>query len=273
MSLVVRIGLLLVLGCLTSALLADDDRPEPSQLYIGIAHNRLPYSLYAEKQAPTGILVQQLKKVCKQMNAQCDFVTARFTKLQQELQTFQLNAVLVIDDVPLTDASTVTLTLSPPLCDITPVFIQRYHTHPGNQLDQFEDRVIGVLENSVFHHVLADLDQERFKFKYKLYPILESGIMDLVTQRIDALLTDKAFYQDRVASTVLAKSGSDHQLMATQAQHLELPKTSMRLMVRAKDQALSATLKQTITAIIPSQTCESLLAQPASRPNTLGTSN
>jgi len=273
MSLVKRIGLLLVLGCLSNSLLAKDDRPEPSQLYIGITHNRLPYSLHAEKQAPTGLVVQQLTKICKQMNAQCHFVAARFNKLQQELQTFQLNAVLVLDDVPLMDTSTVTLTLSPPLCDITPVFIQRYHTQPGKQLKHFENRIIGVLENSVFHHFIADLDQERFKLKFKLYPILESGIMDLITQRIDALLTDAAFYQERVASTVLAKPGSDHQLIATQAQHIELPNTSMRLMTRAKDQALSAAFKKTIATIIPSQTCESLLAQPASRPNTLGTSN
>lgn len=246
---------------------------EQKQLYIGIESRRMPYSDVNDAQKAQGILVDATKQVCKKMNANCRFINDNFSSLLQQLATRQLHAVINIDTVVLPKIDK--LKLSPPLCRITPVFIQHQSSQKKTSTD-FKNTTIGVLEGSSLHFYLLD-HYSRFA-RLRAYPVLENGVFDLVSGRIDALYADNAFFQYRVASTSLARDMTPPTLVAhpiedakqekpeksEEREKLEkqpsLASISMAFILRENDDELFTLLEKALAAQKQPPDCASLLS-------------
>ncbi len=248
-------GCLCLLLCLLTNTQADEAKPEKMQLYLGIANKRIPYTYIDKQQQASGILVASVTHLCEQINAHCNFVAEDFEQLLEDVRTFKLHGMIVIDDFisPEIDG----LKLTSPLCMLTPALIQKQVENPRLAPEDFKSTTIGVQEGSLLHLYL--LDAYSSSARLKPYPILESAVFDLVSGRIDALLADDAFFRERVAKTILGKANSNVSLIAPKLDGVDLPATSMTLAVRAHDKELLAALEQAIQASGKTLSCASLL--------------
>ena len=213
-----------------------DDMPV---LYIGIEKKRMPYAYFDENQHPAGVIVAMIKNICRAEGLSCQFVGGSFNEHLQAVRNIKLNAVMVLDQslppevyaLNLTHPpDTSALTLSKPLCGISPLFIQKKSTPIRTKLEDFKDTIIGVQEGSVFHKYLAD--NYGGLAQLKPYPLLESAIMDLVFDRVDAVLGDAATLNARVFNTQLDEYAG---IVASEIEVLDLPNTTMTLALRERD--------------------------------------
>ena len=218
-----------------------NETAEKRQLYIGIEKRRTPYVELNEQQQVHGILIDVITPLCDMIQAQCDFIPGPFEQLLEDLQTFRLDALVVIDTVILPEIDNVKLTS--PLCQLTPVFVQKQDQPSRTKPEDFEHTTIGVLQGSLFHWYLLD-EYSRFA-RLRPYVLLEHGIFDLNSGRIDTLFAEDAFFQKRVLSTPLgrAKRGVAP-LVARSAGNLALPKTAMTLAVSAHSNELFEAFEQ-----------------------------
>ena len=220
---------------LCAAALAQEQQ---TQLYIGVEKRRLPYTYIDSEQQVNGLLVGAVSRWCEAIDAQCDFITGRFDRLLRDVQSYNLHALLVIDAVVLADIDRVKLT--PPLCQIEPIIIQKHSAKPRQGWEDFEQATVGVLQSSLFHLYLLDNYGERVRIA--TYPLLESGVFDLVVGRIDALFTDAAFFSERLLYTPLGRENNAFRLIPLSIETPEFPETGMRLAVNERETELLESL-------------------------------
>jgi ABC-type amino acid transport substrate-binding protein len=181
-------SLLLVFPAVQSA-----NGSEARKLYFGIEGKRLPYTELVKGIEANGMLVDALREICEEIDAECHFVGGKPDQLLQDLQHYQLDALLVVDAVLLPDIDK--LRFTSPLCRIEPVFLQ---TQPYPSIEAFiRSAVIGVQQDSLLHLYL--LDEYAGNARLRAYPLLENGLFDLAFGRIDALFVDKAFLHAHIA--------------------------------------------------------------------------
>lgn len=251
------LGILLVLGLLTSVQ-AQEIKPATLQLYIGIEKNRQPYTYLDDKQQAQGILVDAMTTLCKKINATCEFVAGNFDQLLENVQTFQLNGMVIIDTFLYPEIDK--LKLTPPLCTFRPVFIQKQSAPDRQTPEDFKGTMIGVREGSLLH--LHILDEYGSVARMKSYALLEAGVFDLISGRTDVLFADDAFFKQRVLNTALGSTNAPSKLVSHSLADLELPATSMRLAVREQDTALLAKLENALQTTAPPPNCADLPNKP-----------
>ena len=169
-----------------------------------------------------------------------------------------------VDSLNLTHPpDTSALKLSKPLCRISPLFIQKKSAPTRSKPEDFKDTIIGVQEGSVFHKYLAD--SYSGVAQLKPYPLLESAIMDLVFDRVDAVLGDAATLNARVFDTQLDEYAG---IVATGLEVPDFPNTTMTLALRERDVSLAQTeqgkdrfarLSQSLKDLNTDRTCVQLL--------------
>lgn len=226
------------------------------QLHIGIEDNRVPYSFLDANQQPTGILVHGIKQLCEKIKAECSFHIKGFDQMLQELQTLQLQSMTIIDSLVLPDIDQLSLTT--PICRIEPVFIQRQTNKPRTQPEDFRQSTLGVLGGSLLHLYL--LDEYSSYARLKPYLILESGILDLLSGRIDGLFADRAFFNARIDATSLVQDNSPEQLNAFAVSNVELEGTTMALAIHVENTDLIKRLAKAIGDKQPPN-CTELVAE------------
>ncbi|NKB77160.1 MAG: transporter substrate-binding domain-containing protein [Gammaproteobacteria bacterium] len=209
---------------------------ETNHLYFGIEQNRLPYSHVIEDIKAEGILVDTLLTICEAIDAECHFVGGKPDQLLQALQTYQLDAMLVIDAVVLPEIDK--LQLTSPLCRIRPAFLQRrsYSTIEGI----IHSAIIGVQQDSLLHLYL--LDEYDGNAALRAYSLLENGLFDLTFGRIDALFADEAFFQAHKSQ--IAKSMPTSTTI--QVSELDLSVGAMSVAVRQNNKTLYRALEKAI---------------------------
>lgn len=233
-----------------------------SELYIGFEKNRAPYAYLDEQQEPQGILIDSINDLCAKLSAKCQFVADNFDTLIENLQIYQLNAVLVIDNFvsPPLDH----LKLSGPLCSFQPAFVQKGSDKPRNKPEDFQGITIGIRDGSIMH--LRLLEDYGSMAQIRPYPLLEAGILDLASGRINVLFGEAAFFQDRVTKTSLGDSNNPDYLRAFPLENLELPATSMTLAIRENDTTGFSDINKLLKNR-PLPTCTELLGKQKNQPS------
>lgn len=246
--------------CLFSLLLptyAQNGTTAKKQFYIGVLYNRAPYTYLDKEHKPKGLLVNTLDKLCGKVGADCVYVGGEFNQLLDWFKSYELDVFVMLDGLIPPELGGHTK-LTSPLCEFEPVFISR----KDNPLQDFAGATIGVDNGSSLHLYLLD----KYKDSHlRPYFTLENGIFDLVSKRIDALFTDKAFFQVRVAMTVLGNETHPDRLLIRETGKHELSATAMRLVMREQDTELLAMFEQAIQAEGNTQPCSDLLAQQNSK--------
>jgi|GEM_PF-2262426 ABC-type amino acid transport substrate-binding protein len=241
-----------------------DDAPI---LYIGIEKKRIPYTYFDDNQRARGILVAAIDAACQASGLNCKFIGGGFNDNLQALRNIKLNAVVVLDQSLPPDVDTLNLTHPPDitflkitesLCQIVPTFIQKKSTPVRSTPEDFKNTIIGVQEGSVFHKYLVETNSNQAQLKP--YPLLESAIMDLVFDRVDAVLGDAATLNSRVFDSNLDEYAG---LIATAFEIPDLPATSMSLALRERDKDRYQQLIAALKAANNNRTCDQLLTDSA----------
>lgn len=234
-----RLSFCLYLLLILSAQSAWADNTE---LYIGIEKNRHPYTYLDTQLQAQGLLVDSIRSLCDHAKMTCHFVADDFDTLLEDVQLLQLNALMVIDSF--IDPDIDQLGLTSPLCQLESVVLQQASAKPRKEIADFRSTTIGVREGSLLHLYL--LDEYSSVARLRPYSLLENGVFDLYTGRIDALFMDEAFYHDRVLATILNSQSGGARLIKLPVTSPELPAISMRLAVRNRDTDLLQTLEKAI---------------------------
>lgn len=134
---------------------------------------------------------------------------------------------------------------------------------------------MGVLENSILQtylssnypvaiHTIGSPDKKhQDRINLKLYPTLEAAITDLVFNRLDAVIADEAFFNDRVFGSALGKQEG---LIVTHLDNAKLAAPSMVLALRKQDINLFDQLTKALSVTRKNQTCSQVLAKNTAKP-------
>jgi ABC-type amino acid transport substrate-binding protein len=195
---------LLFFAATPSSIAVENDKKEGQQLqqfYIGIEINRMPYSSVDANGKAIGLLTTSISQLCKAIQVKCDFVIGHFDQMLKDIHFQKITALVVLDQLilPKTDK----LQLTPPLCTLQPVFIHWSYLTRSTKASKLAGTTIGVQEGSPLHFYL--LEKYADKTLIKPYSLLQSGMFDLLTKRIDRLATDKAFASANLKHTTFAK--------------------------------------------------------------------
>lgn len=237
-----------------SAVQAQENEVENKHLYIGITKDRTPYTQLDDKNKPKGALLKIIDELCQKIDVQCTYTTGKPDQLLRDLQGYKLHAVVTLDSrMALPDEQ---FQLTTPICHIRPVFIQRLNNATADPKD-LEGKTIGVKENTSLHQYL--MDKYGNSATLRPYLTLENGVFDLVSERVDAVFADKAFYKFRVAPTSLANEANPERIITHEININEIPKTSMALVIREQDKELLLMLEQAIQGNGQARHCDCLL--------------
>jgi ABC-type amino acid transport substrate-binding protein len=249
----------------------QEAKPQKPSLYIGIENNRKPYAYFDDTQQAKGFLVTTIQSACQQLDLNCHFVGGLPENLLLDLQSIKLNAVLLLDSAlpPEVDALKLThppnidhLKLTQPLCQLVPAFLHKKQAPARSKPEDFKNTSIGVQEGTVFHSYL--LAKYGSVAHIKAYPLLESAIVDLVFNRLDAVLGGKTFFTARVFDSALDEYA---ELTSTPVDAQGLAKTSIVLAVREYDTDLLKQLNSALAPTSTTKTCDELLAAASVKPS------
>lgn len=234
-------------------------------LYFGIPGNHRPHAYLNNEEKPSGTLINTIQMLCKNLDKECNFSAGVLFNHLEALQSEQINALLVTDSVLIPAIDEIIFT--PPLCNILPIFIYRVKNDRPEfkSIDEIRNATIGVHVDSSFHLYL--LDEYYSHSRIKPYSLIESGVFDLVSNRIDALLTEQSFFESRVAVTTLVSKKKKTHLEMIVAEEIKLPFKTMSLALRAKDIELHETLTKAINALGPTKSCVDLVRQSLNQGN------
>lgn len=232
---------------------------------IGVTANRKPFIYLNEDQSTEGILVQAIESICTEINARCLYTAKEFPNLLYDLQNSSIQLLLVIDDVVLPEIDQ--LILSEPLCRMQPSFIQASNNESVTlQPEDYKTKTIGVRYGSIMHLDLLDNYSEFASLRP--YGLLESGVFDLVSGRIDALYTEASFYHSRVKTAKLISNVTNEKLHGFNVEDIKLPPTHMRLAADTSNTDLIKRINAAIKAAKLDQSCLELLMGNNSSHNT-----
>lgn len=261
-SFIMAWGVCCVLLMAPAHLRAQDAAAEKAQLYIGIAKNRQPYAYMDKAQQPQGTLLEKLDTLCDKIGASCKYVAGNFDQLLKDIQAYKLHGLLIIDHFVAPEIDRIRLT--PPLCQLQPVFIQR-QDNLREQQEDFRGTTIGVGYGSLLHLYL--LDEYSSLSRLRPYYTLENGVFDLVSGRIDALFAEQAFFRARVAPTALTNPDNPARLAIRKIGAPEFPATSMTLAVQERNQELLKAFTEAIQADGKTPACACLPDKEQAAPN------
>ncbi len=222
-------------------------------LTIGIPLARRPYAFLDAHKQPTGLLVSITQRVCETIKADCQFTAGGSDQLLQDLQASKLNALIVVDHFIVPEVDKVKLT--PPLCKLTPSFIQKADAPARVKPEDFQGVSLAVQEGSIFH--IYALDTYSSQARLKPYPFMDNAVFDLVSGRLDVLFADAAFIQSRITNTSL----QGYIKFTTTPLDAQLSITAMTIAVRDQDSDLLDTLNTALTTVGKEQTCAQWLEQ------------
>jgi ABC-type amino acid transport substrate-binding protein len=194
------LSLFLIFSLAPPSLASKESNTDEQQLYIGIEINNSPYiSLDSNAQA-TGLLIKYVRQLCKTISVKCKFVTGNFASMLKAIHLYKLDILLISEQLvlPKTDK----LKLTAPLCKIQPVFIHSSDLSNSIEKQDLTETTIGVQEGSRLHFQLIETYAPQVTIKP--YSLLESGLFDLLTHRIERLATDKAFASAHLEKTTFA---------------------------------------------------------------------
>jgi len=240
---------------LAQELVQENPVEKKQALYIGIEKNRMPYVGLADTQQAYGILVTEMTRLCEIINAECTFIVGEFNQILENVQTYKLHGLLVIDTFILPKIDT--LKLTPPLCKVQPVIIHKQDGKSRTKPEDFKGTTIGVRNGSLLHLYL--LEKYGHYARIQAFPLLESAIFDLETGRIDSLFADQVFFSERLQKTPLGKGYSVTPLNILLTDNAILPETSMRLALREQDAELYESLTKAIQENGQAPYCTELL--------------
>lgn len=225
---------------------SPEDTGEKQPLLIGVTENRSPYVYVNKKQVNDGILIRHLNTLCERTQHDCIFIFGSFYPLLEKLQIGSLQALMVIDDAILPETDEVTLTK--PLCDTNPVFIQLEINSQNimREPSDFEGKKLGVLSGSTLHlHLLDDYSELSSIHPYDL---LESAAFDLAFNHIDSLFAPEAFYLDKVKmKNLLSTAFPGKKFTAVSSKQAMKFPSNMRLAIPQSNTHLLETLNNGIT--------------------------
>ncbi len=178
-----------------------EEQQREEQLYIGIETNRLPYISLDEKGQAIGLLVVAIREVCESIKIKCEFIAGDFSKMLKDIQLQKLGGLLITDKLVLEKTDKLKLTI--PLCKTQPVFIHAASLSTSIEVKDLAETTIGVQEGSPLH--ISLLEKYAPQVLIRPYSLLENGLFDLLTQRIDRLATNKAFATANLVNTTFAK--------------------------------------------------------------------
>lgn len=232
-----------------------------ASFYIGLTKNDHPYSSVDNNGKVDGILINFTDTICKHLNRVCKYDHSNYFQLLKFLQTKRINALIISDHIAIPEIDN--LLLTPPICEISPVFI--YKSISDIDLSEkkgFSGLNIGVKENSSLHLYLLNHYPES---NIKKYSIMESAIFDLYFNRLDTILSDEAFYQDKVYNTPLGDVNYDSQVVATSGSEISL---SYKTMSIAFSNENKETYDEIVSLILKSEeksrNCSHLINKPLS---------
>jgi hypothetical protein len=174
----------------------EEQKQEKQLFYFGMEINNSPYTGLSNDTQAVGLLITSVSQLCEKIKIKCEFVSNSFSKMLGDIQLDKLDALVIVRQLILPKTDKLKLTI--PLCKIQPVFIHSTDFSKSINIEDLAGTTIGVKEGSRLHFYL--IQKYRPEVIIKPYSLLESGLFDLLTNRIDRLATDKAF-----ASTHLAK--------------------------------------------------------------------
>ena len=111
------------------------------------------------------------------------------------------------------------------------------------------------------------LDEYHSHSQIKPYSLIESGVFDLVNDRIGAFLAEQSFFDSQVATTTLVSKKKSYYLDTISAEKIELPFKTMSLALRAKDTELYETLTKAINSHGPTLSCVDLVHKSLNQGN------
>lgn len=234
-------------------------------LFFGITDNHRPHVYLNNEEQPSGTLVDYLSALCIDLDVECSFHTDNFFKHIEQLQGGQINALLVTDSVLLPAIDQIIFT--PPLCKTSPVFIYKIQSDKPvfKSIEQIRNVTIGVHQDSSYHLYL--LDEYHRHSIIKPYSLIESGIFDLANGRIDALLTEKSFFEARVATTTLASKKKSYYLEMVELGKINQPFKTMSLALKIEDTELHEKFTKAINAHAPTTSCVDLVRKTLKKDN------
>lgn len=254
---------LLLLACIFyssqifSAAIEDTDINGMRSIYIGVPESRYPYSYQDESSNNIGILIDRITNICNQSNLRCNFTSGNFHENLGRLHRFKVDAILLIDSVILPDIDQIKLTS--PLCQHNPIFVKKVRLSLQKVLtnEDLKNTTIGVPKDSLFH--LYALDNYYSFASIRPYEVLESGVFDIHSGRIDILFAEETFYNARIGKTPLAHRHSRFWLKKLQSDAVKLPGTLMTLAIRNDDELLDK-INSAIDSKGTNSPCTDLLA-------------
>ena len=240
--LIYYIIIFILLG-INHTVIAAQEEPSNISFSIGIEDKRMPYSYLDENKKPAGILIDKTQSLCHSLKIKCDFILGEINDLLFQLRALKIQAVLIQDAfvIPSIDK----IVLSPPLCKLNPIFIQKKTASPKNIPEDFTGSIIGVQKASSLHIYL--LDNYNSLAHLKPYIQLESGVFDLVSGRIDVLFSDEAFFKQRILSTSLGNKNNPEQLILLDMDAIKIPEPTMTLAFRENDKKYIKLLKDKLS--------------------------
>ena len=232
---------LFILGLFSQLVLAVSNNVDGNKaiFYIGVEDKRIPYSYLGEDKKPMGILIDQVKTLCHHLDTKCHFVTGEMEHLLSKLRARELNFILIQDFFILPKIDKIILT--PPICNIKPVFLQKKLAKLKVKAKDFKGKIIGVQRASLLHLYL--LENYNSFATLKPYIQLESAVFDLISGRIDALFADEAFIKKRVLTTSFGESGNPLALISLNIETVKITKPTMRLAFREDDKKIMQQIK------------------------------
>ncbi len=171
------------------------------QFYIGLEINRMPYVGLGHDTEITGLLTTSARQLCKTIKIKCNFISDSFSNMLRDIQLDKLGALLIVDQLVLPKTDKLKLTL--PLCKMQPVFIHSSDLDSNIKVENLAETTIGVKKGSRLHFYL--IENYTPHVTIKPYSLLQNGLFDLLTDRIDRLATDKAFASANLAKATFAK--------------------------------------------------------------------
>jgi len=179
----------------------EGQKQEQELFYFGMEINHMPYMGLGNNTKAVGLLITSISELCKKINIKCEFISDNFSKMLRDIRLDKLDALVIVDQLVLPKTDKLQFTI--PLCKVQPVFIHSSDLSSSLNIEDLSGTTIGVKEGTRLHFYL--IQKYSTEVIIKPYSLLESGLFDLLTHRIDRLATDKAFASAHLANMFFAE--------------------------------------------------------------------
>lgn len=195
--------------------------------FIGVPEREGPY-IYIDDGILKGFAKNFLDNLCDSLSFDCELIPDKFDENLIKLRQNKIDLFLTINSPILPEEDRVML--SEPLCQSKTILIKKLNNNEKPTTDddkKIKGKTIGVKKGSFLH--LALLENFYNFVTIRPYELLESGIFDLYFNRIDMLLTEETYYEEKISNSF--KSNKNHSEMFTKFEVAELSAPDMLRLV------------------------------------------